>query len=144
MSREQDSRAMFVARLEKMHEQGDRWVTVQSVLALLSDCDMLAARTAAPTPKQCDAETCEQGCACPGDCVAEHRTPFDVAHGPRTVHGQIATGYVVGVRLPDMDVLLFGATVDEARTAAGRLGGEVFGESMIDKRAMLIREAAAS
>ena len=73
-----------------------------------------------------------------------NRTPFDVVHGPRTVHGQIATGFVVGVRLPDMDVLLFGATVDEARTAATRLGGEVFGESMIDKRAMLIREVQAS
>ena len=72
------------------------------------------------------------------------RTPFDVVHGPRTVHGQIATGFVVGVRLPDMDVLLFGATVDGARIAAGRLGGEVCGGAMIDKRAMLIREAAAS
>ena len=97
-----------------------------------------------PPPKQCDAEACEQGCACPGDCISEHRTPFNVTYGPRTAYGQIATGYVVGVRLPDMDVLLFGATADEARTAAGRLGGEVFGESMIDKRAMLIREAAAS
>jgi len=52
------------------------------------------------------------------------RTPFDVVHGPRTVHGQIATGFVVGVRLPDMDVLLFGATVDEVRAAAGRLGSD--------------------
>ena len=80
----------------------------------------------------------------PAPAAVEHRTPFDVVHGPRTVHGQIATGFVVGVRLPDMDVLLFGATVDEARAAAQRLGGEVFGESMIDKRAMLIREGQAT
>lgn len=59
------------------------------------------------------------------DTGAEHRTPFAVAHGPRTVHGQIATGFVVGVRMPDLDVLVFGA-------------------SLIEQRAMLVREAATS
>lgn len=78
------------------------------------------------------------------DTGVEHRTPFDVAHGPRTVHGQIATGFVVGVRLPDLDVLVFGATVDETRRAAERLGGELFGESMIERRAMLVRESQSS
>jgi hypothetical protein len=39
-----ESRGMFVARLEKMQEQGNNWLTVAAVLALLNDCDMLAAR----------------------------------------------------------------------------------------------------
>jgi len=41
---ERSSRGMFVARLENMQAQGDKWLTTQAVLALLSDCDMLAAR----------------------------------------------------------------------------------------------------
>lgn len=36
------SRGMFVARLENMQQNGDRWLTVAAVLALLNDCDMLA------------------------------------------------------------------------------------------------------
>lgn len=43
---EQESRAMFVARLESL---GDEPLTAQAVLALLNDCDMLASR-AAPAP----------------------------------------------------------------------------------------------
>ena len=42
-----DSRGMFVARLEKMQEQGNQWLTIAAVLALLNDCDMLASRSAA-------------------------------------------------------------------------------------------------
>lgn len=38
------SRGMFVARLENMQKNGDTWLTVQAVLALLNDCDMLAVR----------------------------------------------------------------------------------------------------
>ena len=38
------SRGMFVARLEKMQKTGDKWLTAESVLALLNDCDMLAQR----------------------------------------------------------------------------------------------------
>ena len=41
---DRDSRGMFVARLENMQKHGDHWLTVQAVLALLNDCDMLAAR----------------------------------------------------------------------------------------------------
>jgi hypothetical protein len=37
-----ESRRMFVARLEHMAQNGDRWLTVEAVLALLNDCDMLA------------------------------------------------------------------------------------------------------
>lgn len=37
-----DSRRMFVARLENMQKNGDNWMTVAAVLALLNDCDMLA------------------------------------------------------------------------------------------------------
>jgi hypothetical protein len=37
-----ESRRMFVARLENMAQNGDRWLTVEAVLALLNDCDMLA------------------------------------------------------------------------------------------------------
>jgi hypothetical protein len=74
----------------------------------------------------------------------DERTPFDVLHGPRTVHGQIATGFVVGVRMPDLDVLVFGATVDETRRAAELLGGTLFGEAMIERRAMLVRESQSS
>ena len=43
-----ESRAMFVARLENMQENGDHWLTVASVLALLNDCDYLASRSASP------------------------------------------------------------------------------------------------
>ncbi len=39
---EQESRQMFVARLENMQENGDAWITIAAVLALLSDCDRLA------------------------------------------------------------------------------------------------------
>ena len=41
---ESDSRGMFVARLENMQKNGDQWLTVTAVLALLNDCDMLAQR----------------------------------------------------------------------------------------------------
>jgi hypothetical protein len=41
---DRDARGMLVARLENMQAQGDTWLTVQAVLALLNDCDMLAAR----------------------------------------------------------------------------------------------------
>lgn len=41
---ERSSRSMFVARLENMQENGNHWLTVTAVLALLNDCDMLAAR----------------------------------------------------------------------------------------------------
>ena len=37
------SRSMFVARLEHMQANGDAWLTVPTVLALLNDCDMIAA-----------------------------------------------------------------------------------------------------
>lgn len=40
---ERSSRGMFVARLENMQKNGDHWLTVTAVLALLNDCDMLAA-----------------------------------------------------------------------------------------------------
>lgn len=38
----QSSRQMFVARLENMQQNNDRWLTTEAVLALLNDCDMLA------------------------------------------------------------------------------------------------------
>ena len=38
---ERSSRGMFVARLEKMQETGDQWLTIAAVLALLYDCDRL-------------------------------------------------------------------------------------------------------
>jgi len=44
---ERESRGMFVVRLEKMQEQGNHWLTVAAVLALLNDCDFLASRSAA-------------------------------------------------------------------------------------------------
>ena len=40
---DRSSRCMFVARLENMQKNGDHWLTVTAVLALLNDCDMLAA-----------------------------------------------------------------------------------------------------
>lgn len=40
---ERSSRGMFVARLENMSQNGDHWLTVAAVLALLNDCDNLAA-----------------------------------------------------------------------------------------------------
>jgi hypothetical protein len=40
---ERFSRCMFVARLEHMQANGDKWLTTEAVLALLNDCDMLAA-----------------------------------------------------------------------------------------------------
>lgn len=41
---ESNSRRMFVARLENMQANGDQWLTVAAVLALLNDCNMLAQR----------------------------------------------------------------------------------------------------
>lgn len=41
---DRDARGMMVARLENMQTNGHTWLTVQAVLALLNDCDMLAAR----------------------------------------------------------------------------------------------------
>jgi hypothetical protein len=41
---ERDSKNMFVARLENMVKNGDCWLTIPAVLALLNDCDMLASR----------------------------------------------------------------------------------------------------
>jgi hypothetical protein len=38
---DRDARGMLVARLENMQAQGDTWLTVQAVLALLNDCDAL-------------------------------------------------------------------------------------------------------
>ena len=40
---ERSSRGMFVARLENMRENKNHWLTVTAALALLNDCDMLAA-----------------------------------------------------------------------------------------------------
>jgi hypothetical protein len=47
-SADEQTRAMFVARLENMEKNGDRWLTVNAVLALLNDCDMLATREVKP------------------------------------------------------------------------------------------------
>lgn len=41
LASESESRSMFVSRLENIQEQGDKWAG--TVLALLNDCDMLAA-----------------------------------------------------------------------------------------------------
>lgn len=41
---EHSSRRMFVARLENLAQTGHHHLTVAEVLALLNDCDMLAAR----------------------------------------------------------------------------------------------------
>ena len=48
------SHRMFLARLENMVENKHQWITVQDVLALLSDCDMLAQRE---TPDSGNVET---------------------------------------------------------------------------------------
>jgi hypothetical protein len=48
---DQESRGMFVARLENMQRNGDQWLTVPAVLALLNDCDYLALRDP-PAPEQ--------------------------------------------------------------------------------------------
>ena len=40
-----ESRAMFVARLENMQQNGDRWLSTEAVLALLNDCDYCALRS---------------------------------------------------------------------------------------------------
>lgn len=34
-----DSRALFEARLDNMQKQGDTWLTIPSIFALLADCD---------------------------------------------------------------------------------------------------------
>jgi len=46
------SRCMFVARLENMQANGDTWLTIPAVLALINDCDMLASTelSAQPAP----------------------------------------------------------------------------------------------
>jgi hypothetical protein len=40
---ESNSRNMFVARVENLYQNGNRWLSVTAVLNLLNDCDMLAA-----------------------------------------------------------------------------------------------------
>jgi len=47
-----NSRAMFVARLEKMQENGDSWLTIAAVVMLLHDCDKLAALADAPAAQE--------------------------------------------------------------------------------------------
>lgn len=39
-----ESRAMFIARLENAKKNGEPWLTIDGVLALLNDCDYLASR----------------------------------------------------------------------------------------------------
>lgn len=34
-----DSRALFEARLDKMQKEGDIWITIPAVFAILTDCD---------------------------------------------------------------------------------------------------------
>jgi hypothetical protein len=51
------SRVMFVSRLENMQKNGDAWLTITAVLALLNDCDMLAAREATAPPPPLTAES---------------------------------------------------------------------------------------
>lgn len=41
---ETQSRGMFVSRLKNMQDNGNELVSVADVLALLNDCDMLAAK----------------------------------------------------------------------------------------------------
>lgn len=41
---ERDAKAMFAARLENMSKNGDVWLSIPAALALMADCDMLAAR----------------------------------------------------------------------------------------------------
>lgn len=48
---DRDARGMLVARLENMQKNGDTWLTVQAVLALLNDCDMLATRVNGPNAR---------------------------------------------------------------------------------------------
>lgn len=55
-----NSKAMFFARLENMQKNGDVWVSTVAVLALLNDCDMLAARTPAPLPSPSKDRCCTQ------------------------------------------------------------------------------------
>lgn len=49
-----ESRGMFVARLENMQRNGDRWLTIEAVLALLNDCDMLASIPTVGTAREFD------------------------------------------------------------------------------------------
>lgn len=44
MTPDEDSKAMLVARLEAMINDGHTWLTIHAVLALINDCDMLANR----------------------------------------------------------------------------------------------------
>lgn len=62
-------------------------------------------------------------------------TPYNVSQGPVTLHGEITHGHVIGVRLQDgdrqIDVVIFGATAQEADIAARRMPGRVmmFGDN---------------
>ncbi len=42
LAAEQSSRQMFVARLKNMQSNNDSWLTIESIIELLNDCDMLA------------------------------------------------------------------------------------------------------
>ena len=48
LTADQESRCVFLARLENMQQNGHTWLTIQAVLALLNDCDMLASGHCGP------------------------------------------------------------------------------------------------
>lgn len=43
-AKDSESRAMFIARLENAKNNGEPWMTIDALLALLNDCDYLASR----------------------------------------------------------------------------------------------------
>lgn len=58
----EDSRGMFVARLRNMRENGGNTLSVDDVLGLLNDCDMLATRSLlAAAPAAPDCPNCFEG-----------------------------------------------------------------------------------
>ena len=60
---------------------------------------------------------------------------FNVSQGPVNLHGEITHGHVVGVRLQDgdrqIDVVIFGANMDETEIAVRRMTGRImrFGDN---------------
>ena len=56
--------------LEQAHELLRSALGVEVEIATPSPAEQPKRRTAAQQPTQCDAEACEAGCACPGDCIA--------------------------------------------------------------------------
>lgn len=128
---ERESRAMFVTRLENMQENGDKWLTVESVLALLNDCDMLAQRPNANTKPLSRQDEIQEALAKHGLRMEHSLAVFD---GGGHAIMSIATGEQVDEESLSAEVVALAEewtvlesplVVEEAEAVAGRIASRM-------------------